>query len=37
MNGITINDKQYIFTATVEDYAIHCEECDGSGTVYLRN
>lgn len=28
MNGITINDKQYIFTATVEDYAIHCDECD---------
>lgn len=28
MNGITINGKQYIFTATVEDYAIHCDECD---------
>lgn len=28
MNGITINDKQYIFIATIEDYVIHCDKCD---------
>ena len=28
MNGITINDKQYIFIATNEDYIIHCDKCD---------
>lgn len=28
MNGITINDKQYIFIATIEDYGIHCDKCD---------
>ena len=28
MNGITINNKQYIFIATSEDYTIHCDKCD---------
>jgi hypothetical protein len=28
MNGITINDKQYIFIATSDDFIIHCDKCD---------
>lgn len=29
MNGIVINDKQYIFIATSEDeYCVDCDKCD---------
>ena len=28
MNRITINDKQYIFIATSDDFIIHCDKCD---------
>lgn len=28
MNGITINDKQYIFLETSEAFVIHCDKCD---------